>query len=103
MARRQSSRRKHRRDPLFRPFALIQPRLYRRGQLAAYLNISAAQLDLLRLAPDFPRPISMPSTRNPSGRVRVPLWDRLRIDKWVEEQQQKVDDEQQQKVDTDAA
>jgi hypothetical protein len=92
MARQTRKPKTRRRDyPLLRPRTLIVPRLLRRGELSAYLNVSCAALDLLRLTPDFPRPIVMPSTRSPSGVSRVPLWDRQRIDSWIDQQQLKGD------------
>ena len=86
MARRPAPRKRKTRDPFLHPRALIQPRLYRRLDSAAYLNISGAQLDLLRTCPDFPRPLTLPSTRNPSGGSRIPLWDRADLDRWIERQ-----------------
>jgi hypothetical protein len=71
--------------------ALIVPRLYRRGQSAAYINASPSQFDLLRLDPDFPEPITFPSTRNPNGKSRVPLWDVKDLDAWIDHQKAKRD------------
>ena len=66
------------------PPPLIRPRLLRRVQPAAYLNASASQFDLLRHGGDFPAPILFPSTRNPDGRSRVPLWDVADLDAWID-------------------
>jgi hypothetical protein len=53
-------------------------------QAAGYLNASASQFDLLRHGADFPAPILFPSTRNPDGRSRVPLWDVADLDAWID-------------------
>lgn len=63
---------------------IIRPRLLRRVQAAGYLNASASQFDLLRHDADFPAPILFPSTRNPNGQSRVPLWDVADLDAWID-------------------
>lgn len=63
----------------------ILPRLLRRLDAAGYLSVSPAQFDLLRARGDVV-PVPVPSDRNPTGKLGVPLFD-VRdldacIDKW---------------------
>jgi hypothetical protein len=62
---------------------LIVPRLYRRLQSAAYLNLSPAQFDLLRNRGEF-QPVPVPSDRNPTGTISVPLFDVRDLDAAIE-------------------
>jgi hypothetical protein len=62
---------------------VIVPRLLRRVQAAAYLNISPAQLDLLR-GRGHVRSVRVPSDRCPSGAMRVPLFDVVDLDAFIE-------------------
>lgn len=66
------------------PTYRVTPRLLRRTESAGYLNISGAQFDLLRTRPQFPRPIPLPSTRNPGRAVRTVLWDRADLDRYID-------------------
>jgi predicted DNA-binding transcriptional regulator AlpA len=62
----------------------IVPRLLKRQQSADYLNLSPSQFDLFRTRDDFPRPVPIPSDRNPTGVIRVPLWDQRDLDAWID-------------------
>lgn len=57
--------------------APVRPRLLRRAEAAAYLGVSLAQLDHLRLAGEV-RPVPMPSRLG--GQIRTPLYDRADLD-----------------------
>jgi hypothetical protein len=62
---------------------LVVPRLLRRTEAAAYLNLSPAQFDLLRNRGEF-SPVPVPSDRNPSGVSRVPVFDVRDLDAAIE-------------------
>jgi predicted DNA-binding transcriptional regulator AlpA len=62
--------------------------LLRPPQVAAYLNISPAQLDLLRTSDHFPASLLLPSDRNPSGAARTTLWDIRDLDAWIDDRRE---------------
>jgi hypothetical protein len=59
--------------------ALVVPRLLKRTEGAAYLNLSPSQFDLLRARGEFAS-VPVPSDRNPGGVLRTPLFDIADLD-----------------------